>query len=52
MPAPRVFWRGHVFVLLITTFFRQSTSYFLRLDKFEKNFCIVVKAATAAATSQ
>ena len=38
MPAPRVFRRAPVFVLLILNFFRQSKVTFLRLDKFENNF--------------
>jgi len=32
------FQRGPMFVLLIMTLFQQSTSYSLRLEKFEKNY--------------
>ena len=47
-----LFRRGPVFVLQIMKLFRHTTSYFLRLDKFENNFWIAVKAAFAPGTSQ
>ena len=46
------FRRGHVCVLLIITLFRHWTSYFLRLDKFENNFWLVLMAASASEMSQ
>ena len=47
-----LFRRGLVVVLQIMKLFRHTTSYFLRLDKFENNFWIAVKAAFAPGTSQ
>ena len=41
------FRRGPVFVLRIIILFGHSTSCFLKLDKFEKNFWIVLKTASA-----
>jgi len=40
------FRRGLVFILLIMKFFGHSTSYFLKLDKFENKLWIVLKTAS------
>ena len=45
-------WCGPVFVLLIINFFDNQQATFSRLDKFENNFWIGAKVASAPETSQ
>ena len=52
VPATRYFRCGPVFILLVINFFDNQQVTFLRLDEFENNFWIVVKAASAPETSQ